>query len=57
VKGKVVAEFETLCGQSGYSVFCRQFESRGLSNSMQATFDVSFLSCSWSFVCNCLHGL
>ena len=46
VKGKVVAEFETPSRQSGYPVFGPKFESRGLSNTTQATFGVSLLSCS-----------
>jgi len=50
VKGKVVAEFETLSRQSGYPVFGPKFENRGLSNTTQATFGVSLLSCSWSFL-------
>jgi len=60
VKRKVVAEFETLSRQSGYPVFGPKFESRGLSNTTQAAFGVSLLSCSWSFVSStpfyaCIH--
>ena len=32
MKGKFVAEFETLFRQSGYPVFGPKFECRGLSN-------------------------
>jgi hypothetical protein len=60
VKGKIVAESETLSRHSGYPVFCPKYESRGLSNTTQTTFSVSLLSCSWSFVystpfCACIH--
>jgi hypothetical protein len=56
VKGKVVAEFEALSRQSGYPVFGPKFESKGLSNTTQATFGVSVLSSAWSFVVHrCMH--